>query len=186
MKTITRDSNAFVQASGILECPHAASAMELLPLGCGSSQSFQDCQESFQGQPGDQNICGFSSTRTAAAQPSSILSDIQGGLPATAPELDLNPAEHNEHQVPGISQNSRTGIYTLLVPGKHWITADTPKLARASALPKVHWCFCETVTLQETQCHQEKSSIRFYKVINKGLKKKKSNGNNCHWIWGFF
>ena len=109
----------FVQASGILECPHAASAIELLPLGCGSSQSFHDRQESFQGQPGDQNVCGFSSTRTAAAQPSSILSDIQGGLPATAPELDLNPAEYNEQQVTGISQNSRTGIYNLLVPGKH-------------------------------------------------------------------
>lgn len=132
---------------------------------------FPGLPESFQGSLG---------TRTSVGSPAPELLQLSlihtqwhpRRLPATAPELDLNPAEHNEHQVPEISQNSRTGIYNLLVPDKHWITADTPKLARASALPKVHWCFCETVTLQETQCHQEKSSIRFYKVINKGLKKK--------------
>lgn len=160
MKTITEDSNAFVQASGILECPHAASTMELLPLGCGSSPKFPGLPGVIPGATWGPEHLWVLQHQNYAAQPSSILSDIQGGLPATALNLTWTLQSTMNTKSQEFLQNSRTGIYNLLVPDKHWITADTPKLARASALPKVHWCFCETVTLQETQCHQEKSSIQ--------------------------
>lgn len=182
MKTIMRDNDTLVQAPGILECPHAPSAIELLPWVVAHRKASMIARSHPTGSLGTRTSVSSTALELWRLSPQLYSVTSKEAYLQPAPELDLNPAKYNEYLGTGISQNSRTGIYNLLVPGKHWITADTPKLAKASALPKVHWCFCETVILEEIQGHQEKSSIRFYKVINKGLKKKKSNGNNCHWI----